>query len=105
LGVDSGVWSVVDNETGIYYGNTEPSDPGVNVWIDPTSTADGGGLPSGGITNSFLIKTANTDFTVGWSSTLQPAGEIILTNNVHYYASTSALPSPGVPGRIAFVRV
>lgn len=52
-------------------------------------------LENGAVTN------AKTDFTAGFA----PAGPLVLTSGVHYFASASELPSAAVTGQLAFVKV
>ena len=42
---------------------------------------------------------------LAFSGGLSPQGPLILKAGVHYFESVSELPTPGTPGRVAFVRV
>ena len=64
-------FNVMDGETGssgVYIGAVAPTDPEVNVWIDPTGDAITPGIPDGGTTGQVLKKVSDTDYDVAWGN-------------------------------------
>lgn len=98
-----------DGNPGIYYGSTQPSDPDIKVWVDPSGDADGGFLPAGGSTGQALLKASNDDFDAVWSTikTIPNGGMIgqalVKASNSNFditWGDISTLPSGGTIGQI-----
>jgi len=53
-------------DSGVYYGSSTPTDPDVEVWIDPSGTNVVHEVPSGGSSGQVLAKASGTDYDVGW---------------------------------------
>ena len=75
-------FTVTNGESGVYVGTQEPTNPNVNVWINPDGEGiefTGGGLPSGGTTGQILKKHSNTNYDAEWVNDTNSSGGDILT--------------------------
>lgn len=67
----SSTFTVTNGESGVYVGTTEPTNPNVNVWINPDGEGTDvpiGGIPGGGTTGQVLKKHSNTSYDVEWAN-------------------------------------
>lgn len=62
-------------------------------------------IPAGSIHSEQLADGSVTSSKLDLSTGFSPAGPIDLVQNVHYFASESALPEPGNVGRLYFVKL
>lgn len=79
-----------DGESGVYIGTTAPTDPDVNVWIDPSGTPSGGGGTSD--YNDLSNKPSINNVTLSGNKTLADLGINTYndaTTTVHGLMSTS----------------
>lgn len=53
---------------GVYYGTTEPTDPGTRIWINPEGMNVLHEVPYGGSYGDFLVKKSDVDYDVQWFS-------------------------------------
>lgn len=67
--------------------------------VDTTELADEA------VTTAKIDDGAVTDAKTDFSAGLAPAGPLVLTSDVHYFASAGDLPNDAVTGQLAFVKV
>lgn len=52
--------------SGVHIGDEAPSDPNIDVWIDPDGEETMQGIPAGGSAGQVLTKRSTTSYDVGW---------------------------------------
>lgn len=63
-------------ESGVYVGTAEPTDPDINVWIDPSGTRTVHDVPAGGTAGQVLTKASGDDYDTEWATVEAGGGTV-----------------------------
>ena len=97
-----------DGDPGVYYGTTEPSDPDIKVWLDPSGSIDSVVIPSGGAAGQALMKSSSSNYDIAWGNIeALPSGgttgqALLKTSSSNFevaWGDIEALPSGGSSGQ------